>query len=140
LLQFWLWQPLEYYSYDALNSAAHRHVMELSSDFHDSKETSYVNGAVMQGGGIRSLIDKLIFTLIPMFIDLFLVFAYLYYLFGPYMALTLAATTFFYLYTTAKLSDMSATRRRAYIVYYHKEFYSSYSSVENWRTASVSHG
>jgi ABC-type transport system involved in Fe-S cluster assembly fused permease/ATPase subunit len=113
--------------------------MDLSSDFHESKETSYINQSVMKGGSIRELLDKIIFNLIPMFIDLILVFAYLYYLFGPFMALTLAATIFFYLYTTAKLTSMSQARRRTYITYYHKERYSSYNSVDNWRTASVSH-
>lgn len=113
--------------------------MNLSSDFHETKEPAYIHQAVFQGGSITGLVDTFFFQLLPMFIDLFLVFVYLYYLFGAYMALTLATTTLFYLYTTAKLVSMASARRREYVTYYRKEWYSSYNSVGNWRVASVSH-
>jgi ABC-type transport system involved in Fe-S cluster assembly fused permease/ATPase subunit len=111
--------------------------MSLSSEFHESRTTGDIHQTISQGKGIRKIVDTVFFSLGPMFIDLFLVFAYLYYLFGPYMALDLAATTFFYLYTTAKLVSLAANRRRTYHTYYRKEWSSSVSSVNNWRVASV---
>jgi ABC-type transport system involved in Fe-S cluster assembly fused permease/ATPase subunit len=113
--------------------------MSLSSEFHESRTTGDIHQTISQGKGIRKIVDTVFFSLGPMFIDLFLVFAYLYYLFGPYMALDLAATTLFYLYTTAKLVSLAAARRRIYHTYYRKEWYSSLSSVGNWRVASVSY-
>ena len=113
--------------------------MSLSSEFHETRSTGDIHQTISQGKGIRKIVDTCFFSLGPMFIDLFLVFAYLYYLFGPYMALDLAATTLFYLYTTAKLVALAANRRRIYHMYYRTEWYSSLSSVGNWRIASVSY-
>lgn len=137
-IQFWLWQPLQQYSYDALNTAAHAHVMNLSSDFHENKEPSEIHQAVFQGRSVTGLVDTVCFQLIPMFIDLVLVFSYLYYLFGPYMALIPAFTTILYLYSTTKLVSLAAKRRRAYITDYRNEWMAAYSSLGNWRVASVS--
>jgi ABC-type transport system involved in Fe-S cluster assembly fused permease/ATPase subunit len=137
-LQFWLWQPVEDYSYNALNTAAYSHVMNLSCDFHEAKEPSEIHQAVLQGRSITGLVDTICFQLIPMFIDLILVFAFLYYLFGPYMALNLAITTLFYLYTTTKLVKITQARRRDYILFWRKEWRSAHNSLDNWRVASVS--
>lgn len=113
--------------------------MSLSSEFHETRSTGEIHQIISQGKGIRKIVDTVFFSLGPMFIDLFLVFSYLYYLFGPYMALDLAATTLFYLYTTAKLVALASTRRRIYHMYFRKEWYSSISSVGNWKIASVSY-
>jgi ABC-type transport system involved in Fe-S cluster assembly fused permease/ATPase subunit len=137
LIQFWLWQPLEQYSYNALNTAAHAHVMNLSSDFHEKKEPHEIHQAVHQGRSVTGLVDTVCFQLIPMFIDLVVVFVYLYYVFGPYMALIPAFTTITYIYCTTKLVSMAATRRREYITDYRKEWTDANSSLGNWRVASV---
>lgn len=137
-LQFWLWQPIEQYSYDALTSAVHGHVMSLSSEFHESRTASDIHQTINQGRAITDIVDTVCFKIGPTSVDLVLVFAYLYYLFGPYMALDLAATTFIYLYTTTKLVGLASSRRRIYHTHYRKEWSSLVSSINNWRVASVS--
>ncbi|RKF56427.1 Heavy metal tolerance protein [Erysiphe neolycopersici] len=52
LLQKWLWNPIEQYSYGALTTASHSHMMNLSSDFHDSKITSDLIQAIFGGRSI----------------------------------------------------------------------------------------
>jgi ABC-type transport system involved in Fe-S cluster assembly fused permease/ATPase subunit len=136
-LKFWLWLPLQQYSYDALNVAAQSHVMNLSSDFHDSKEASDIHQAVFQGRSITGLVDTICFSVLPMFVDLFLVGVYLFFLFGPYMMLDLLATTLFYIYTTTKLVSLAQERRRAYITHFRKEWTSAYSCIDNWRISTV---
>jgi ABC-type transport system involved in Fe-S cluster assembly fused permease/ATPase subunit len=136
-LQHWLWLPLQQYSYDALNTAAHSHVMNLSSDFHESKDASDIHQAVFQGRSITSLVDTICFSVLPMFLDLFLIGGYLFLLFGPYMTLDLLVTTLFYIYTTTKLVAMAQGRRRIYITHNIKEWTSAYSSIGNWRVSTV---
>jgi ABC-type transport system involved in Fe-S cluster assembly fused permease/ATPase subunit len=136
-LQEWLWQPVEFYAYDALNTAAQSHVMSLSSDFHASKEANDIFMDVYRGKNIIPLVDTVCFKVIPMFIDLTLVFAYLYYLFGPYMALNLGVTTLVYLYTTSKLATMVDDRRRGYIVHHRREWKAQQSTISKWQLASV---
>jgi ABC-type transport system involved in Fe-S cluster assembly fused permease/ATPase subunit len=137
-LQFWLWQPIEQYSYDALTSAVHGHVMSLSSEFHESRTASDIHQTINQGRSITNIVDTVCFKVGPTVVDLIFVFAYLLYLFGPYMALDLVVTTSFYLYTTMKLVSLAQKRRRTYHTYWRKEWSSLVSSINNWRVASVS--
>jgi ABC-type transport system involved in Fe-S cluster assembly fused permease/ATPase subunit len=137
-LQFWLWRPLEQYATQALNTAAHAHVMGLSSDFHDSKESADINQAVHQGHSVTELVELICFEILPILIDLVAVCFYLNFLFGPYMGLILAFTSTTFLYTTTKLVVLTRVRRRKFIKNYRKEWISAYTTLNNWRTATVS--
>jgi ABC-type multidrug transport system fused ATPase/permease subunit len=135
-IQWVLQQPIEQYQYAALNNAALSHVMSLSSDFHENKEPSQIYAALFRGRAVTGLLDIILYDVVPMFIDLFLVFWYLYYLFGPYMALILAVTTVLYLYWTTNLVARSQVHRRPYVYYFGKEWKSAYQSLGNWTMAS----
>ncbi|KAH8889944.1 hypothetical protein GQ53DRAFT_807444 [Thozetella sp. PMI_491] len=41
-----LWIPVEYYTFDAMSTAAYSHVLNLSSDFHGTKSSSDIVMAV----------------------------------------------------------------------------------------------
>ncbi|KAH8662882.1 hypothetical protein BGZ60DRAFT_76345 [Tricladium varicosporioides] len=133
----WLWMPVEQYSYDALSTASHAHIMTLSSDFHDSKESSFLIQAVSGGRSVADLLDTVCFQVIPMFIDLAIAFAYLWSLFGPYMGLMMAATAASYLYSTTKLVSLRASKRRQYVTFMRKEWTVGYASLDGWNTASL---
>ncbi|RDW94363.1 p-loop containing nucleoside triphosphate hydrolase-10 [Coleophoma crateriformis] len=136
-LQNWLWLPLEQYSYDALSTASHSHIMRLSSDFHDSKETSDLTMAIAGGRSVADLLDIVCFQMIPMLIDLGVAFAYLWSLFGPYMGFTMATTAISYLYLTSKLIAAKSQKRREFITVYRKEWEVGHQSMEGWNTASL---
>ncbi|KAF4633947.1 hypothetical protein G7Y89_g4170 [Cudoniella acicularis] len=136
-IQKWLWMPVEQYSYDALSTASHAHIMTLSSDFHDSKTSSDLIQAVSGGRSVADLLETVCFQVIPMFIDLAVAFAYLWSLFGPYMGLMMAATAASYLYITTKLVSMRASKRRNFITVMRKEWTVGYSSLDGWNTASL---
>jgi ABC-type bacteriocin/lantibiotic exporter with double-glycine peptidase domain len=133
----WLWIPLEQYSYDALSTASHAHLMSLSSDFHDNKTSSDLSQAVHGGRSVADLLETVCFQVIPMFIDLAIAFAYLWTLFGAYMGLMMAATVISYLYITTKLYARRASKRRDYITIYRKEWTIGQQSLDGWSTASV---
>lgn len=131
---------MEQYSYDALNTASHAHIMSLSSDFHDKKSSSDLVQAIRGGGNISDLLDTICFQVVPMFIDLAIAIAYLWSLFGPYMGLMIATTATSYFYVTTKLVSMRAQKRRDFITVMRKEWTTGYSSIDGWTTASVSFG
>lgn len=135
-VQFWLWRPLEQYAYQELSTAAHQHVMSLSSDFHEKKDASDIHRAVNQGQSVTRLVEMVCFEILPMLVDLVAVCIYLNFLFGPYMGLILAVTSLTFLYTTTKLVSLATTKRRLYLKSFRKEWMSIYMSIDNWRTAS----
>lgn len=129
--------PVEQYSYDALSTASHAHIMNLSSDFHDNKSSADLSQAISGGRSVSNLLETVCFSVIPMFIDLIVAFGYLSSLFGPYMGLVLAVEAIVYLYTTTKLVAMRAEKRREYIAIYRKEWSVGQQSLDGWNTASV---
>ncbi|KFZ18554.1 hypothetical protein V501_01151 [Pseudogymnoascus sp. VKM F-4519 (FW-2642)] len=135
-VQFWLWRPLEQYAEQSLSTASHQHVMSLSSDFHEGKDSADIHRAVNQGQSVTKLVEMMIFEVMPMMIDLSAVCIYLNYLFGPYMGLILAVTSVVFVYCTTKLVSLATNKRRQYMKSYRKEWISVYTSIDNWRTAS----
>jgi len=139
-IQRWLWIPVEQYSYDALNTASHAHIMSLSSDFHDGKTSSDLLQAMRGGSSVSNLLDLVCFQVVPMFIDLTIAVVYLWTLFGPYMGLMIATTAVSYFYVTTKLVSLRAPKRRELITVARKEWTVGYSSLDGWITASVRSG
>lgn len=129
--------PIEQYSYNALSTASHAHIMSLSSDFHDSKTSSDLTQAINGGQSVASLVETVLFQIIPMFIDLAVAFGYLWKVFGPYMGLVMVSFVVTYLYTTTKLVALRAEKRRDYITIYRKEWTIGQQSLDGWNTASL---
>lgn len=73
-----------------------------------------------------------------MFIDLTLIFGYLIYVFGPYMALNLVATALTYLYITSKLTVVANSTHEERQLCYVKEWEALQSTISNWEIATVS--
>ncbi|KAB8291233.1 hypothetical protein EYC80_009920 [Monilinia laxa] len=136
VIRTWLWTPLEQYAYSTLSSAAHRHIMSLSSDFHDSKSSSDLFQVVNGGRSVADLMEMLCFQVIPMLIDLVIAFIY-FGAFGPYMFLVLVVTFLSYMYATVKLISMRANQRRQYIILYRKEWTVGQESLDGWTTANL---
>ncbi|KAH8592410.1 hypothetical protein B0O99DRAFT_689564 [Bisporella sp. PMI_857] len=136
-LRRWLWLPVEQYSYEALNTASHAHLMKLSSDFHDEKTSSDLTQAVSGGRSVANLLETVLFEVVPMFIDLAIAFAFLSWLFGPLMSMLLAVEAMVYFYTTTKLIARRAEKRRDYIAFFRKEWTVGQQSLDGWTTASL---
>ncbi|KAL3427836.1 ABC transporter [Phlyctema vagabunda] len=136
-LRKWLWVPLEQYSYDALSTASHAHIMSLSSDFHDAKTSSELSQAIAGGRSVSDLLETVCFQVIPMLINLSVAFGYLWSLFGPYMGFILAVTVTSYLYTTTKLVSRRAEQRRHFVTVSRREWTVGQQSLDGWNTASL---
>jgi ABC-type transport system involved in Fe-S cluster assembly fused permease/ATPase subunit len=137
-LRRWLSYPIEDYGYKALSKGTQAHVMRLSSDFHTSKGAKKIFFAAYRGKNILELVDTVGFQVISMFIDLTLIFGYLIYVFGPYMALNLVVTALAYLYITSKLTVLANGTLEERNMCHVKEWEVLQSTFSNWEIAAVS--
>lgn len=112
-------------------------MMNLSSDFHDSKITSDLIQAIFGGRSISLLLEAVFFQIVPMSIDLLLAVGYLASQFGPYMGLMLMITVFLYIYTSTKLHAYRARKRRNFINMFRKQINIGEESLDFWSTASL---
>lgn len=129
--------PLESYSRDALATAAYRHILSLSADFHDSQSTSDTVLAVRGGETISSLVDKLAFSAIPRIVDLIVAIIYLSLKFGPYEGFITISTAICYLHVTSLiLGGMKEARREQVTSYYDKNGLLQ-AGVQGWHTVTA---
>ncbi len=112
LLRNLLWMPVEYYSQEALSVAAYSHVMNLSSEFHDSQSSSDIQVAISNGYHITSLLESICFQAIPMIIDLVVAFTYLSVKFGPYEGFITIATGLAFIQSAAQLISKFKEKRK----------------------------
>ena len=132
----WLWLPVEQFAYKGITTAAYNHIMGLSSDFHDAKQSGELYKSIEQGKSVNELLETLLFDVLPMLVDLFVAFAYLYYLFGAYMTLIVGTTTVFYLWISTYFTAMQSNTRRRERDISRKEYQILYDSMGNWKTVS----
>ena len=132
----WLWLPVEQWAYRAITTAAYNHIMGLSSGFHESKQSGELYKSIEQGSSVNDLLETMLFEVLPMLIDIFVAFTYLYYLFDAYMALIVGTTTVLYLWVSTYFTAMQSDSRRRQMGISRKESQVLYDSMGNWRTVS----
>ncbi|KAL8767500.1 MAG: hypothetical protein Q9209_006007 [Squamulea sp. 1 TL-2023] len=131
-----LWLPMEQYAETQISTAAYNRIMDFSSEFHDNKQSGELYRTISQGDCISDLLDTICWRVGPMLLDLVVGYGYLYYLFGPYMALLAAATTLAYLSSAVQLNSKQSRPRRKYLELGRKECQAMYDSVGSWDTVS----
>ncbi len=124
-----LYEPFELWAQASLKKAAYNHIMGLSRDFHTEKLSGELYNSIGQGSSLTSMIDLLLFKIGPMLIDLTVAFVYLCWIFGPYMALIVAATTMIFLWTSAYYENKQIEPRRRYKGLSRKEYQLMYDSL-----------
>ena len=135
-LKNYFWLPLEQYAYKAISTASYNHVMNLSSEFHDSKRSGELYQTINLGHSVNNLLETILFQILPMLVDLAVAFAYLYYLFGVYMALIVGAVVVAYLWASTYFNAWQITTRRGLIGNLHREWQIMYDTIGSWATVS----
>lgn len=136
MLRRLLWQPVEQYSYTAITTAAYNQIMELSSDFHNNKQSGELYQSINQGSSINELLETLVFQLVPMVIDISVGFVYLNLLFGPYMSLLAMATTCAYFATATHFNVQQSGIRRKFQDMARKMNQVMFDTVGSWETVA----
>lgn len=137
-LKRWLSHPIEDYAHKKLTKGTAAHVMSLDFDFHTSEGPESIFFVAYNGKNILDLVDTVGIQVISMLIDLTLLFGYLTYVFGPYMALNLVAISSSYLYITSKLTVLANGTYEERNDCYIKEWEVLQSIIKKWKIATVS--
>ncbi|KAI0838843.1 hypothetical protein F5Y06DRAFT_33609 [Hypoxylon sp. FL0890] len=137
LLRQMLWLPIEYYSEEALTAAAYSHIMNLSSEFHDSKSSSDLIVAISNGTSISNMLDSICFQALPMLIDLVIAFTYLSTKFGPYEGFITIATGVAFIQTATHIIASFKEKRKKMVRTYFEEHYIRQAGIQGWQTVSA---
>ncbi|KAK1959787.1 ABC transporter [Colletotrichum sublineola] len=135
-LREWLYLPLEVYADGALSTAAYRHILNLSADFHDSKSTSDISLAMYGGSSISDLLESICFQALPMLVDLIVAVVYLSVILGPYEGLITIATSTLFLFIATKMIGIMKERRRAHVNAQYAEHYVRQTGITGWHTVA----
>ncbi|KAI1739466.1 hypothetical protein F4680DRAFT_136921 [Xylaria scruposa] len=137
LIRNLLWTPVEYYSHEAISVAAYSHVMNLSSEFHDSQSSSDIQVAISNGYHLTSLLESICFQAAPMVIDLIVAFTYLSVKFGPYEGFITIATGLAFIQSAAQLISKFKEKRKKVVSTYFEEHYTRQAGIQGWYTVSA---
>ncbi|AEO70031.1 uncharacterized protein THITE_2120869 [Thermothielavioides terrestris NRRL 8126] len=136
LLRQWLWIPVEFYSFDAISTAAYSHVLNLSSDFHDSKSSSDIMMAISCGQSISNILESICFRAVPMLIDMVVAFLYLSATLGPYEGFITIATAAVFMYIATRMIAALKTARRNEVGSWYREHYVRQAGIQGWSTVA----
>lgn len=136
LVQGFVRVPITQYSYRQITIAAFNHIMQLSIDFHNDKDSAEVIQAVSQGRALGDLLDILVSEFIPAGIDLVIAYAYFYYLFGSTVLLIISAAAVLYIYLDAMTTDWSMPDYRRGMNAGRAESKTINQSIQGWQTVS----
>jgi ABC-type transport system involved in Fe-S cluster assembly fused permease/ATPase subunit len=136
LLQSWLWMPINRYTTEELSAAAFNQILDLSSDFHDSKKSGKVWRVVGRGEALTDLVYTIAFEMVPMAADLVIAVSVFWLIFDAYMAFIVALASVLFLWSTAKTIPLKTERQREYIKAWENEYNTMTESTLNWTTVS----
>ena len=77
--------PVEQFTYKSIGAASFQHIMHLSMNFHNEKNSGELIRSIEQGHTLQQLLEFACFRVGPMFIDLIVAFVFVYRLFDIYM-------------------------------------------------------
>jgi ABC-type transport system involved in Fe-S cluster assembly fused permease/ATPase subunit len=95
-----LWIPVELNASAAFDIACYNHIMNLSCDFHDSKQSGDLYSIISQGSLVAQLFSLFLFDIFPTIADLLIACSYFYVLFSFYLALIGVATGALYIWVS----------------------------------------
>lgn len=123
-------------AYERITILAYRHLMNLSMDFHTSKDSGEVLKAVEQASSLNSLIELVLFEVFPIFIDLLVAMYYVTHLFDAYMAFLILFMGLAYISLGFFFTTWSQPRRRTYVEKQRTESTTVNETVHNWQTVA----
>lgn len=113
VLQNVLWIPVEQYSDRMMSIMAFEHLLNLSMSFHTKKKTGEVLRILDRGSAINNFFQYLLFSLLPVFIDIFVAMVYMTRIFSPAIGVALFVIMIAYTWTSVQLTTWRTGLRRA---------------------------
>lgn len=128
--------PLSQYAYRSIGTAAFNHIMNLSMDFHNNKNSGELTAAVGQGQNLYQLVDFMVLRVGPMIFDLAIAFVYVTLLFDSSMAFILVSVGVSYTFLGTAITAITVKKRRRFNEAWRNESKVQNESIHNWQTVS----
>ena len=112
VLQNILWVPVEQYSDRRMSMMAFEHLLNLSMSFHIRKKTGEVLRILDRGSAINNFFQYLLFSLLPVFVDIGVAMVYMTSTFSGGIGLALFIVMVAYTWASVKLTLWRTTLRR----------------------------
>lgn len=135
-IRAWIWLPVEQYAEGSIKTASYNRIMDLSRDFHTAKKSAQLYTAISQGISLKTIAEVLFFKVLPLLVDVGVAFVYLYWVFGPYMALIVAATTVVFVWASFAFVGQQTEPRRKWNGLVRKEYRMMYDTIGEWSSVS----
>ncbi|GAB7356461.1 hypothetical protein MBLNU459_g7226t2 [Dothideomycetes sp. NU459] len=128
--------PISQYAYRSIGTAAFSHLMNLSMDFHNNKNSGELIAAVGQGQHLYRLVDFMVLSVGPMILDLVIAFVYITVLFDATMACILVFVGVLYTYLGTAITAYTVKRRRRLNDAWRNESKVQNEAINNWQTVA----
>lgn len=128
--------PVQQYAYKQIGANAFEHIMRLSMDFHNEKQSGELIRAIDQGQQLTGMLEFIFTEIWPTFIDLIVAFVYVYLLFDIYMSCIIVAVGVSYMWLAAKTTAWNVKRRRVFNTALRNESKIQNEAINNWQTVS----
>ena len=128
--------PVDQFAHKSICATAFAHIMGLSMDFHNEKNSGELIRAIDQGQNLQGMLDFTLFEVAPTFIDLAVGFVYTYMLFDVYMSFILVVVGVAYIWVGTKTTVWGVKRRRRFNTAWRKESKVQNEAIANWQTVS----
>ncbi|KAL5403394.1 hypothetical protein PMIN04_012843, partial [Paraphaeosphaeria minitans] len=110
------------------------HVMNLSFDFHSYKDTGEILKAIDQAGSLNSLVQLVIFEIVPIVIDFIIAIGYVTHLFDIYLTSVIFGISATYVSLGIIANPWIQRKQRELVEKARREGQVAYEVVSNWLT------
>ena len=128
--------PIEQFSYRQITNAAFNHVMDLSIDFHNDKDSAEVMTAIEQGKSLNNLLEAFMADVAPAFIDVIVGSVYIYQTFNAHMSFIIFVASVLYIYLEVVFANWNRENRRLGAKTKREEAKVMHQAVQGWQTVS----
>jgi ABC-type transport system involved in Fe-S cluster assembly fused permease/ATPase subunit len=137
LVRSWLMIKVRSFSSQSLQIASYSHFMHLSSDFHDSISKSELWHASYGGVRMTMMLERILFTAVPMFVDMALAFVYLSTILGPYEAFISIASGIMFVHLAARMVARRDGAVRELEEYSSEETHIKNNGIDAWQAVNT---
>ncbi|EJT97371.1 P-loop containing nucleoside triphosphate hydrolase protein, partial [Dacryopinax primogenitus] len=107
-----LWLPVMQYSDREMSFLSFDHLMNLSLSFHNKRKLGEVTRILNRGSSVNTLFEVLLYMVIPTILDLGIAVVYIFFFFGPDIALILACVMCMYSVLSVLMTRWRTRMRR----------------------------
>ena len=128
--------PIEQFSYRQITNAAFEHIMNLSIDFHNDRDSAEVMTAIEQGKSLNNLLEAFMADVAPAFVDVIIGSIYIYKTFNAHMSFIILVASAVYVYLEVVFASWNQENRRLRAKTKREEAKVMHQAVQGWQTVS----